>query len=241
MVMTEQLAQVTGSGFEVVRDEAVQRGPRRYHRVLVRTPWVTGPIDLADLLRTALGDRLAEGTAFICEKVAIVATGRTVSADTVKVGRFARAAARYVRPRPDDRALSIPERMQFAIDRIGWPRTLLACAAAALTRPFPLRGAFYAVAGREARDMDGMHPPYERTILPPLPPKVARELATSLAAELGTPVAIIDINDYGGRVRAVSPGALTHDQLFEALNDNPMGHSEARDSTPVGLVSLLRD
>lgn len=235
----EQVAQRTQSGFEVVLDEAVVRGPRRYHRILVRTPWVSGPTDLAALLRTALGDRLAEGTAFICEKIAIVATDRTVCADTIKVGRFARLAARYVRPRPDDRALSIPERMQFAINQIGWPRTLLACAAAAVTRPLPLRGAFYAIAGREARDMDGMHPPYERTILPPLTPRVAKELATTIAAELGSPVAIVDINDYGGRVRAVSPGALSHSQLFEALRDNPMGHSEARDSTPIGLVSLL--
>lgn len=237
--MAESIVGSPQDSFEIVRDEVVVRGPLSYHRILVRTPWLTGATNLAELLRAAFGERLIDGTVFICEKAAIVATGRAVPADTIDVGRAARLLARYVRPVPNDPALSIPEKMQYAINQVGWPRILLACVAAAVTRPFPIHGAFYAVAGREARDLDGMYPPYEGTLLPPLTPHVANRLVDRLAGELGTPVAIVDINNVGGRVRAVSPGGLTEKQLFEALSDNPMGFSHIGEQTPIGLVRVL--
>lgn len=227
----------TQDEYEVVLDESVVHGSRGYRRILVRTPWFTGPTDLAQVLRAGLGEHTGHGTAFLCEKLAIVATGRTVAASTVKVGRAARFLARCVRPVGDNLGESIPERMQFVIDRIGWARTLIACAAAALTRPFRLRGAFFLVAGREARDLDGMHYPYEGTLLPPLKPHEARRIVAQLAAQLGCPVAIVDINDLGGRIRAVSSGGLRNADLMAALGDNPMGHSIQR--TPIGLVALV--
>jgi hypothetical protein len=228
----------TLTSYEVVRDERIERDGHWYHRILIRTPWFDGPLDLAKVLWTCRNERPHGGTIFVCEKLAIVATGRTVDADTVQVGRFARFASRYVRPVGVDLAQSIPERMQFVIDRIGWTRTLLACSAAAVTRPFCVRGAFYVIAGRDARDLDGMQHPYTRTLLPALAPREAREYADSLARAVGAPVAIVDISDRGGRIRAVSPGGLPAADLLRALRDNPMGHSDQ--STPIGMVSRMR-
>jgi hypothetical protein len=221
--------------YEVVRDEHVVRDGHEYQRLLIRTPWFDGPFDLAEAIQGGLRDHLAlGGTVFVCEKLAVVASGRTVPVSTVRVTRFARFVSRYVRPVGIDLAQSIPERMQFVIDRIGWTRTLAACAAAAATRPFRVRGAFYLVAGREARDLDGMHHPYVDTLLPPLHPREARAYATRLATTLGSPVAIVDINDRGGHIRAVSPDALPPADLLRALRDNPMGHCDQ--STPIGIV-----
>lgn len=238
--MTEQMVAPTTDAYQVMRDEQVTRDGVQYRRVLARTPWFTGPTDLAEVLRTALGDQLRAipgGTVFICEKVAVVATGRTVAASTVKAGRLARLLARLARPRGEDVAQRVPERRQFMIERVGLPRILLAVAAAAVTRPFGIRGAFYLVAGREARSLDGMHGRYADILLPPLKPREARELVADLAAKLGAPVGIVDINDRGGDIRAVSPGGLTARQLQSALGDNPMGQSEQ--STPIGIVSLV--
>lgn len=236
--MTEQIIAPAEDAYEVVRDELVVRDGQRYRRVLARTPWFTGQTDLAAVLRTALADQLREspgGTVFICEKVAIVATGRTVAASTVKAGRLAKLLARLARPRGEDVAQRVPERRQFMIERVGLPRILLAVVAAAVTRPFGIRGAFYLVAGREARSLDGMHGRYADILLPPLKPREARELVAELAAEVGAPVAIVDINDRGGDIRAVSSGGLPASQLQSALGDNPMGQSEQ--STPIGIVS----
>jgi hypothetical protein len=78
--------------------------------------------------------------------------------------------------------------------------------------------------------MDGMRPPLEDVLLPPLHPRVAREIAS----ELGTTVAIVDINDRGGCVRAVSARRPTKRELMRILRDNPLGQRDRR--TPMGIV-----
>ncbi len=233
--MAEQTVEQAPDSYEIALDETVTRDGREFQRIMAKTPWFTGPVELADVLRKGLGEELTSGgTAFICEKLAVVGTGRTVDASTVKVGRVAKFASKFVRPIGVDLAQQIPERMQFVMNRIGWPRTILACAAAAVTRPFGVRGAFFVIAGREARDLDGMHEPYWNTLLPPLRPKEARQIVDEVAGALGTPVAVVDINDRGGHIRAVSAGGMAPDDILAVLDDNPMGHCQQ--STPIGLL-----
>lgn len=230
--------QKKNADYKIVRDERIKREGYTYERVLAHTPWFKGEVDLADVILAALGDRIQDGgTVFIVEKLAIVASGGLVPSTSVKVHWFARFASKFVRPIGEDLAQSIPERMQFVIDRIGYPRTLLACAAAAVTRPFGIRGAFFLIAGSQARDLDGMHGEYMEWLLPPLKPREARVLVERIAAKAHVPVAIADVNDRGGHIRAVSAGGLSARHLLRALKDNPQGHKNT--STPIGLIKLL--
>lgn len=235
--MSDQAVDQAPQKYSVFSDETIVRNGRKYQRVMIATPWFDDPKDLAAILREGLGDYLSSGgTAVLSEKIALLSIGQVVSVSTIKVGKFARLASKYVRPQGYSKAQSIPERMQFVIQRIGWPRTLLACAASAVTRPFGIRGAFYVVAGREARDLDGMHGEYADRLLPPLSPKQAKKIVDKVAAELGAPVAIVDINDRGGHIRAVSNDGLDAKLVLETMDDNPMGQSQG---TPLGMVRLL--
>jgi len=209
-----------------------------YERLLVQTPWLTERDELSSVLSAALSEHLRPGdTAFVSEKIAIVTTGRTVDVSTVKVGWLAKKMAPFGRPIGVDMGMAMPERLQYVIDRVGTPRILAAGAAAVLTRPFKVRGAFYLVAGTIARDLDGLHDPYWNTLLPPLLPKEARALAAEVAGRLGYPVAIVDINDRGGHIKAVSPGGLPPKTVYAALKDNPMGH--CAQSTGVGILRRI--
>jgi hypothetical protein len=208
---------------------------RRYQRATVQTPWLGSADDLVATMRAAL-DGVAQGgdTLLLTEKVAVLLTGRAVPAATVHPGRLARWLAGRVQPVGHSRGLSIPEKMQYVLDHAGRARIALAAASTALTRPFGLRGTFFRIAGSLARDLDGMRPPYLGLLLPPLPLAEARRLAEALADELGTGVAVVDINDRGGSVRAASHDALEAELLFAVLRDNPLG--QAHTSTPIGLV-----
>lgn len=224
--------------YRIVKDDIIKRDGFRYRRLVAHTPWLKGKTDLAEVVEKALGDNLHNGgTVFISEKVAIVAAGEMVPASSIKVGPFARFASKFVRPIGQDLAQAIPERMQFVIDMIGFPRTFLACAASALTKPFGIRGAFFVVAGYQARDLDGMHGEYMDWLLPPLKPKVAQGIVDDIAKRVGAPVAIVDVNDRGGHTRAVSKGGLSDKHMVRALKDNPMDHKDT--STPIGMVQLL--
>jgi F420-0:gamma-glutamyl ligase len=210
-------------------------GGARYDRTVVCTPWLTVGVDLAELLRNTVVERLQPGDVVaVTEKVVVVTTGRGIPASMVRPGRLATFAARHIRPIGDSRGLSIPEKMQLVIDMVGPWRVILAGAVAAATRPLGIRGPFFLVAGYIARSMDGMRPPYGDVLLPPLPPRTARSIAGQLATEIGHPVAIVDINDRGGSVRAVAGSAMSKRRLAAVLADNPLGQRDQ--GTPIVVV-----
>jgi F420-0:gamma-glutamyl ligase len=210
-------------------------GSQRVDRIIVCTPWLTPGSNLAELLRSMVSAWLEPGDLIaISEKAVVVATGRAVPAEGVRPGRLARFVARNVRPTGNSRGLSIPEKVQLVIDMEGRSRVLLAVAAGAVARPIGLHGAFYLVAGYIARSMDGMRPPYHDVLLPPLSPGTARAVAEQLTTQLGHPVAIVDINDRGGSVRAVGSSVMSKRLLAAVLADNPMGQREQ--STPILVV-----
>jgi hypothetical protein len=164
----------------------------------------------------------------------ILLTGRAVDINTVQPGPLARFLARHVHPRTDSRGLGVPEKMEYVIRSIGPTRAIAAALGCALTRPFGVHGAFYQLAGSVARDIDGGRPPYEHLLLPPLQPAVARWICADLERALGIGVSIVDLNDYGGSIRAVSPRSLPAATLAAVLRDNPM--RQRLTSTPFLLV-----
>jgi len=57
-------------------------------------------------------------------------------------------------------------------------------------------------------------------------------LLTGRTVDIG--VSIVDLNDFGGSIRAVSPRSLSAETLAAVLSDNPLG--QHRTSTPFVLV-----
>jgi hypothetical protein len=152
----------------------------------------------------------------------------------VQPGRLARVLAGCVRPRTDSRGLSMPEKMEYVVRAIGCARVIAAAVAGAMTRPLGVRGAFYLLAGSVARDIDGGRPPYEGLLFPPLDPAAAHEICEDLERALGVGVSIVDLNDFGGSIRAVSPRSLPAPTLAAVLADNPM--RQRCTSTPFLIV-----
>jgi F420-0:gamma-glutamyl ligase len=210
----------------------------RYQRIVVRTRWLTPHDELAVVLRTSLAGLVLPGdTVVVSEKVAVLLTKRGVPISSVRPGALARLLAGRVQPRPGSRGLSVPEKMQYVLEQTGRTRLLLAAAACAVTRPLGVHGPFYRVAGALARDLDGGRPPFEHLLFPPLQPQDAAALCTRLESALATGVAIVDINDYGGTVRATSGRSLPAEVLRGVLADNPLG--QRHQCTPIGVVRAV--
>ncbi len=210
---------------------------RLYRRFPIRTSWLSPGDDLTAVLRQACPDLCPGDTIAISEKVVVLLTFRTVSIASVRVGPLARLLARSVRPRQGSRGISVPEKMQYVVDQVGWPRMCAAAAASAVTRPLGISGIFYRIAGSVARDVDGGRPPYEERLIPPLPLLQAEMMCADLEALLGVGVAIVDLNDYGGSIRATSPNAVPAATLIRVLADNPL--RQRLTGTPIALVRPL--
>jgi hypothetical protein len=67
-----------------------------------------------------------------------------------------------------------------------------------------------------------------------LDPAVAHRICADLERAVGIGVSIVDLNDYGGSIRAVSPRSLPASTLAVVLRDNPM--RQRLTSTPFLLV-----
>jgi len=207
---------------------------RDYLRLPLRTRWLTPADELALSLKEHLYDAQLGDTVAISEKVVVLLTGRTVEITTMQPGRLARLLAGRVRPRTDSCGLSIPEKMEYVVRTVGPGRVIAAAAGGAVTRPLGMRGTFYRLAGSVARDIDGGRPPYENLLFPPLESSVAQHTCADLERALGIGVAVVDLNDFGGSIRAVSARSLPAATLSGVLADNPMG--QRLKATPFVLV-----
>ena len=207
-----------------------------YLRLPLRTRWLDATDDLVVSLKESLSLARPGDTVGVSEKVAILLTGRTVDIEHMQPGRVARMLAGYVRPRGEHaRGLSVPEKMEYAVRTVGLRRIIPAAIAGALTRPLGMRGTFYRIAGPIARDVDGgPHTAYEHVLFPPLDSKVAMRICADLERALDIGVSIVDLNDFGGSIRAVSPRSLSAETLASVLRDNPLGQHLT--STPFVLV-----
>jgi asparagine synthase (glutamine-hydrolysing) len=210
---------------------------RAYARAPVRTRLFASGDSLVDGLVDALGDvELVPGDVIaVSEKAVAISQGRSYPVGDVQARPLARTLSRFVGRTASGIGLGIPATMELAIREAGEARILGATAAAAVTKPFGVKGVFYRVAGPAVRAIDGPTrgtiPPYDghAKMGPADPDGVARDLS----ARLGVGVAVIDANDIGVNVLGVSSG-VDATLVASLLRDNPLG--QGAQQTPVALL-----
>jgi hypothetical protein len=206
----------------------------KYLRLALHTRWLDESDDLVLALKDSLKLARPGDTVGVSEKVVILLTRRTVDISTMQPSRLARFLAAHVRPRTDSKGLAVPEKMEYVVRTVGLKRVIPAAIGSAVTRPLHVRGTFYRMAGPIARDVDGGRPPYEHVLFPPLDTKVAQKICADLEGALDIGVSIVDLNDFGGSIRGISPRSLSERTLAAVLSDNPLG--QRLTSTPFVLV-----
>jgi asparagine synthase (glutamine-hydrolysing) len=220
---------------------------RIWARFPVRSSLITPGSDLIEVIADSLeqfqqgGVTVEDGDVLlISEKALAISQGRSYPIDEIPVSRTARFLSRYVSREPTGVGLSHPTTMQLAIDEAGVPLILLASAAAAVTRPFGMRGIFYRVAGHGVNAIDGPSklnlPPYDTwaTKSPLDPPGEALRIAAEVRRRTGrrVAIAIIDANDMAAEVFATV--GVDAASVLAMIADNPLGQSD--EQTPFGLV-----
>ena len=92
---------------------------------------------------------------YVSEKIVAISQGRAFPIDEMNPSWLAKFLVKFVYKSPHGIGISSPYTMQLALEDVGLPRILLGCAAAAVTKPFGIRGALYKVCGYRARAIDG--------------------------------------------------------------------------------------
>jgi hypothetical protein len=216
-------------------------GTDSYARLPIQTHIITDQDDIANVCARYASPHLAPGDVlFISERVVAISQGRAYPISEIKPSPLAKLLVKFVHKSPHGIGLGSPWTMELALREAGAPRMLLAAFAAALTKPFGVRGVFYHVVGNNINAIDGpcdyTLPPYNHYAK--LGPKDPDDVAHKLAAVLGHEVVIIDANDLGVAILGRSEHAPDEAFCKQVFRDNPLGQTDER--TPLCVVRKIR-
>lgn len=219
------------------KNECITVDGSTYRRLCIKTHVITDQDNIADVAQKYAGELLRPGDIlFITEKAVACTQHRAIPLEEIHPRPLATLLSKFVLKTPYGIGLGMPETMEMALQECGTPRILLAAAVSAVGKAVHQRGWFYKVAGYRARSIDGpCHftlPPYNHYVVlgPDEPDKVAAEIA----ARVGAPVAVTDINDIEGQILGVSDPSLDKNLLCKILKDNPLG--QCSEQTPMGII-----
>jgi F420-0:gamma-glutamyl ligase-like protein len=212
-------------------------GNKQYIRLPIKTSLVTKRNNIVRLCEKQAKDYLKPGDIlFVSEKIVAISQGRAYRIKDINPSRMAMLLQTYVTKSPYGIGLGSPWTMQLAIDEIGLPRILFASTIAAVTKAFGVKGAFYIVAGKKAKAIDGpcnfTIAPYNKyaSLSPANPSKVAKEIKQAL----GYDVVIVDANDLGVDILGRSSRRVDTKLCKEAFRDNPIG--QGHEQTPLCIL-----
>jgi len=208
-----------------------------YARLPIRTHVVTVGDTMSDIMkRYAEPHLIDDDLLFISERIVAISQGRAFPIKDIHPSRLAKFLVRFVHKSPYGIGLGSPWTMELAIREAGAARILLGTLAAAVTKPFGIRGVFYRVVGKNINAIDGpcdyTLPPYNEyaKLGPAEPDKVARELKSLLRHD----VVIIDANDLGVAILGKSSKDIPDDFCKQVFRDNPLGQTD--EQTPLCIV-----
>ena len=229
----------------------IEDGDTVWGRVPLRSELLQPGSDIVAAIERSLDALAGDGVTvrdgdviLVSEKALAISQGRSYPVEDIRTTPLARALSRFVSRLPTGVGLAHPTTMQLALDEAGAPRILMAAAAAAVTRPFGVRGVFYRVAGAGVNAIDGPSalnlPPYDRwaTKAPVDPQAAAERIAAAVRDHTGcrVAVAVIDASDLAADVFAIA-GDVRHEDVIAVVADNPLGQSD--EQTPFGLVRRM--
>lgn len=213
-----------------------------YERLPIKTHVIKDADDILAVVRKYAVPLLEKNDyIFISERIVAVSQGRAYPIKDIRPTRLAILLAKFVTKTPHGIGIGSPWTMELAIREAGLPRIFLGILAAALTKPFGIRGAFYRVCGRRVAAIDGpcsyTLPPYNEyaKLGPANPDAVAKSIKEALDYE----TVIIDANDLGVAVLGKSSPHIRDDFARAVFRDNPLGQS--LEQTPIGIVRKITE
>lgn len=214
---------------------------RRFERIGIKTHKVMFGESVESII-TKHAQTSIKANDIIClsQKVVAICDNNVIHISRVKAGFLARFITKYVTKWPNDIGYERPEKMQVAINQVGYPRMILAIIIGGTTRLFGRRGDFYRVAGNRISEIDGFNPkamkPFDEYAMLPSPNE--RAICQKVKDKFGTPCYIIDGNNINVKVVAMSKGfaerGLSKEDLRQLVLDNPMGQDD--ELTPIYII-----
>jgi len=217
----------------------------KYARYPVATPIVNIGDDLMKFIDTYARPYYKKGDIFcISSKIISITQKFVVHRSEIKISPLARLIVKFVKKWPNDYGYSLPEKMQVAINMVGYPRMIVALIGGTFMKLLGKPGYFYRIAGNNINAIDGFIPtamkPFNEYAF--LPPKNGDAIADTIEKKFGMQTAIIDGNNVDNNIMGYSSllrKSFTKEKLMQILKGNPQGQDDDGDITPMLIVRVV--
>lgn len=172
------------------------------------------------------------------EKIIALCQNRVVRRENIKIGFGAKFLSKFAcRKNRGGYGVGMPINMQYAINKVGLHKVLLASLCSGITKLFGIKGVFYKIVGQEVTGLDGFYDGAWNEYkdigieIPENPDMVCDEIKD----KLGISMMIVDSNDFGREILGKSYDIeLSNQDLKELIRDNPAGQGQQQ--TPLILI-----
>lgn len=211
---------------------------KTYVRHAIHTHFVELGESYIDLMHQYVLPLYQEGDILsMSEKVIAMCQKRVVTAEEVRPGFWAKFLAKFTLRTSAGPGMTLPTKMQFAINECGLPKVLWAAFRSAIDKARGVRGTFYAILGTEVSGLDGFYGdafPIYATMgvrIPENPSGVCNEIYE----KTGITAMLVDANDLNVEMLGCcSSFTLPQSHLLALIKDNPAGQDD--ELTPFILI-----
>lgn len=218
---------------------AIEAGGETYLRHAIQTRFITADDNYIDIMKEYVLGIYQEGDIIsISEKIISICQNRTVKREDIRIGWWARFLSRFAcQASSRGYGVGLPIKMQYAINKKGLIRILVASIAGGFFKFFGIKGVFYRIAGQEVSGLDGFYDGAwkEYRDIGIEVPYHPGEVCNEIKHKLGISCMIVDANDLGQVILGKSDDIKWKNKILKQLiRDNPAGQSRQR--TPIILI-----
>ncbi|MCI8394311.1 MAG: F420-0--gamma-glutamyl ligase [Bacilli bacterium] len=215
-----------------------------YLRYALRTKFVTLEDHYFHLIETYVKQYYQKGDILaICEKIISICQHRIIKREDLPIGFWAKFLSQFAcQKNRGGFGVGMPINMQYAINKVGLFKVLLASVVGGIGKLFGKKGLFYRIVGREVSGLDGFYDgAWEayRNIGIEIPLDSTR-VCNEIREKFGISCMIVDANDFGQEILGKSDDIVFSDSILKKMiRDNPAG--QLQELTPFILIRRKKD
>ena len=210
-----------------------------YLRHAIKTKFVSQGDNYLDLFRKYVYPIYEKGDIISSsEKIIALCQNRVVRREDIKIGFWAKFLAKFAcQKNRGGYGVGMAINMQYAINKVGLCKVLVASVLSGMTKLFGIKGMFYQIVGQEVAGLDGFYGGAweEYRDIGIEIPENSKAVCNEIKDKLGISCMIVDCNDFGQVILGKSHDlTIKEESLQQMIKDNPAG--QGKQQTPFILI-----
>lgn len=217
----------------------IEVGDNIYLRHAIKTRFINTNDNYVDVMKEYVSNIYQDGDIVsISEKIISLCQNRIVKREDIKISFWAKLLSKFAcQKNRGGYGVGMPINMQYAINKVGLYKVIVASIASAITKLFGIKGVFYKIVGREVSGLDGFYDGAweEYRDIGIEIPKDSTSVCNEIKQQLGISCMIVDSNDFGQVILGKSDDIKIKDEILkQMIRDNPAG--QGKQKTPIILI-----